>query len=293
MIVNLPSDFPAITALRAEGIDLADCRQSQRGGAPLRIAILNLMPLKQMTEVDLLRILSASPLDIEVYWLKLDSHVSRNTPHEHMARYYRSFADVAGDRFDGLIVTGAPVEKLDYEAVDYWDELCRVFDWSRTHVTGSSLFICWGALAALYYFYGVPKYILSRKISGVFPHVVVDRDNPLLRGFDDRYYVPHSRYGDVRADDIVRVPELTIVSTGENGGVYIVQDVTRRQIFVTGHSEYAPMTLDFEYHRDLDKGMSPDIPANYYPDNDPSQPPCVLWRSHAHLLFCNWLQSLA
>lgn len=291
MIVNLPSDFPAIADLRAEGMELCMTDRSSSVKS-VRVAVLNLMPLKRMTEADLLRVMSPASADVEIYWMKLDSHKSRNTPAEHLDRYYRSFADMACETFDGLIVTGAPVEKLDYEDVDYWPELCRVFDWSRMHVTGSSLFICWGALAGLSYFYNIPKQVLSRKISGVFPHVVHDRSFPLVRGLGSRFYVPHSRYGDVRTEDIAGVPDLTIVSSIEGGGVHMVRDRSGRRIFVTGHSEYAPLTLDFEYHRDLDKGLEPDIPVNYYPDNDPSRPPCDLWRAHARQIFDNWLQSI-
>lgn len=292
MVVNLPADFPAVDSLLTEGIDVRERKFLAGKTEPVRVAILNLMPLKQMTEVDLLRVLSSSPLDIEVHWIRLDSHVSRNTPAGHLERFYRGFSSVEHETFHGFIVTGAPVEKLDYEDVDYWPELCRIFEWSRTHVSGSSLFICWGALAGLYYFYGIPKYVLSRKISGVFPHVILEPGNRLLRGFDDRFYVPHSRYGDVRADDIARVKELKVLSSSEEGRVYMVQDCHEKQTFVTGHSEYASHTLDFEYHRDLAKGMNPDVPSNYYPDDNPEKPPRVLWRGHAHLLFQNWVQSI-
>jgi homoserine O-succinyltransferase len=246
------------------------------------------MPLKVMTETDLLRLLSNTPLQIELDFIDMDSHVSKNTPHEHIATFYKKFDDIRTNNYDGLIITGAPVEKVDFETVDYWSELTQIFRWAHSHVT-STLYICWAALAGLYYHYGVPKYLLPKKISGIFPHVILDPQNPIFRGFDDVFYVPHSRYSEVRREDIVKVPELSIISESPESGVYMVMARGGREFFITGHSEYSPTTLDFEYRRDLEKGLNPEVPRHYYANDDPAQPPVVRWRSHANLLFTNWL----
>ena len=289
MPVRVPVSLPAVETLRSENIFVIDeQRASTQDIRPLRIAILNLMPLKIMTETDLLRLISNTPLQIELDFIDTDSHVSKNTPREHIETFYKKFDDIKHNNYDGLIITGAPVEKVDFEDVDYWQELTEIFAWAKTHVT-STLYICWAALAGLYFHYGIPKYVLDRKISGVFKHRIDDELNPIFRGFDDVFYVPHSRYGEVRRDDIEKVPELKIIAESDESGIYMVMARGGREFFITGHSEYSPGTLDFEYHRDLEKGINPAIPANYYLNDDPSQPPIVRWRSHANLLFSNWL----
>ena len=289
MPVRVPVSLPAVETLREENIFVIDeQRASSQDIRPLRIAILNLMPLKVMTETDLLRLISNTPLQIELDFIDTDSHVSKNTPREHIETFYKKFEEVKHNNYDGLIITGAPVEKVDFEEVDYWDELTEIFEWAKKHVT-STLYICWAALAGLYHHYGIPKYVLERKISGVFKHYIDDELNPIFRGFDDVFYVPHSRFSEVRREDIDKVPALKIIAESNESGIYMVTARGGREFFITGHSEYSPYTLDFEYHRDLEKGMNPDIPQNYYEDNNPENPPIVRWRSHANLLFTNWL----
>lgn len=289
MPVRVPVSLPAVETLREENIFVIDeQRASSQDIRPLRIAILNLMPLKVMTETDLLRLISNTPLQIELDFIDTDSHVSKNTPREHIETFYKKFEEVKHNNYDGLIITGAPVEKVDFEEVDYWDELTEIFEWAKKHVT-STLYICWAALAGLYHHYGIPKYVLERKISGVFKHYIDDELNPIFRGFDDVFYVPHSRFSEVRREDIDKVPALKIIAESNESGIYMVMARGGREFFITGHSEYSPYTLDFEYHRDLEKGMNPDIPQNYYEDNNPENPPIVRWRSHANLLFTNWL----
>lgn len=289
MPVKLPSSLPAVELLRNENIFvIEEQRASSQDIRPLKIAILNLMPLKIMTETDLLRLLSNTPLQIELDLLDVEGHVSKNTPREHIETFYKKFNDIKGNNYDGLIITGAPVEKVDFEDVDYWNELTVIFDWAKHHVT-STLYICWAALAGLYYHYGIPKHLLSDKISGVFKHTVLDKMNPIFRGFDDEFYVPHSRFGEVRREDIEKIKGLKIISESKESGVYMVMSRNGREFFITGHSEYSPMTLDFEYHRDLEKGMNPSIPKNYYRNDNPKESPIVRWRSHANLLFSNWL----
>ncbi len=289
MPVRVPVSLPAVEALRKENIFVIDeQRASSQDIRPLRIAILNLMPLKIMTETDLLRLISNTPLQIELDFIDTDSHVSKNTPREHIETFYKSFNDIKCNNYDGLIITGAPVEKVRFEDVDYWDELTRIFDWAKTHVT-STLYICWAAQAGLYYHYGVPKYVLDKKISGVFKHRIDDELNPIFRGFDDVFYVPHSRFSEVRRVDIEKVPELKIIAESDESGIYMVMARGGREFFITGHSEYSPYTLDYEYRRDVDKGLNPAVPANYYVDDDPDNPPIVRWRSHGNLLFTNWL----
>ena len=289
MPVRVPVSLPAVETLRSENIFVIDeQRASSQDIRPLRIAILNLMPLKIMTETDLLRLIPNTPLQVELDFIDTDSHVSKNTPREHIETFYKKFDDIKHNNYDGFIITGAPVEKVDFENVDYWQELTEIFAWAKTHVT-STLYICWAALAGLYYHYGIPKYVLDRKISGVFKHHIDDELNPIFRGFDDVFYVPHSRYSEVRRNDIEKVPELKIIAESEESGIYMVMARGGREFFITGHSEYSPNTLDFEYHRDLEKGINPAIPVNYYYNDDPSQQPIVRWRSHANLLFSNWL----
>lgn len=289
MPVRVPVSLPAVEALREENIFVIDeQRASSQDIRPLRIAILNLMPLKIMTETDLLRLISNTPLQVELDFIDTDSHVSKNTPREHIETFYKTFDEVRHNNYDGLIITGAPVEKVDFESVDYWDELTQIFDWAKKHVT-STLYICWAALAGLYHHYGIPKYVLDRKISGVFKHRIDDELNPIFRGFDDVFYVPHSRFSEVIREDIEKVKELKIIAESDESGIYMVMARGGREFFITGHSEYSPYTLDFEYRRDLEKGMNPSIPANYYLDDNPANPPIVRWRSHANLLFTNWL----
>lgn len=289
MPVRVPVELPAVEALREENIFVIDeQRASSQDIRPLRIAILNLMPLKIMTETDLLRLLSNTPLQIELDLIDTDSHVCKNTPREHIETFYKSFEDIRHNNYDGFIVTGAPVEKVDFDEVDYWDELCEIFEWAKTHVT-STLYICWAAFAGLYYHYGVPKHVIEHKISGVFRHRILDPKNPIFRGFDDEFYVPHSRFSEVHREDIEKVEALSVISDSDDAGVYMAMARGGREFFITGHSEYSPGTLDFEYRRDLEKGMNPSIPANYYENDDPAKSPIVRWRSHANLLFTNWL----
>ena len=289
MPLNLPSRLPAVEILKSENIFVMDSQQaSTQDIRPLRIVILNLMPLKITTETDLIRLLSNTPLQIEVDFLKISGHISKNTPVEHMMTFYKDFSTLRNENYDGMIITGAPVEQMPFEEVDYWKEVSEIFDWARTHVT-STLYICWAAQAGLYHFYGVPKYPLPQKMFGIFKHKVYDHQNPIFRGFDDEFYVPHSRHTEVRKSDIEKVPELTLLSESEESGVYMVMARGGREFFITGHSEYSPYTLDTEYRRDLDKGLSIEMPLNYYRNNDPTEGPLVRWRGHANLLFSNWL----
>ncbi len=289
MPVRVPVSLPAVEMLKEENIFVIDeQRASSQDIRPLRIGILNLMPLKIMTETDLLRLISNTPLQVELDLIDTASHVSRNTPREHVEEFYKTFEEIKDRNYDGFIITGAPVEKVDFEEVDYWDELCDIFDWARTHVT-STLYICWAAFAGLYHHYGVPKHVIDHKISGVFPHRVNDRRNPIFRGFDDEFYVPHSRFSEVLRDEVEQIKGLDIIAESPESGIYMVMARNGREFFITGHSEYSPYTLDFEYRRDMDKGMNPAVPAHYYIDDDPSKGPIVRWRSHANLLFSNWL----
>jgi homoserine O-succinyltransferase len=255
---------------------------------PLQIALLNLMPTKITTETQLLRLLGNTPIQVEVTLVRTNSHQSKNTPEEHLLAFYQTFDQIRLRRFDALIITGAPVEHLPFEEVDYWDELTTIMDWGFSHVF-SLFYICWGAQAALYHQFGVPKFPLPAKQFGVFPHRVVDRNVRLMRGFDDVFYAPHSRHTEVCRADIEKVPELDIVAESDEAGVYIVVSRDGRQVFVTGHSEYDPLTLKKEYDRDVAAGLPITVPANYYPRDDPAQAPVVRWRSHAHLLYANWI----
>jgi len=289
MPINVPDNLPAIELLKKENIFImGNSRASVQDIRPLRIAVLNLMPLKITTETDLVRLLSNTPLQVDIDLIRLRSHTSKNTPIEHIREFYTDFDKIKNDKYDGLIITGAPVEHLGYEEVTYWKELTVIFDWARTHVT-SSLFICWAGQAALYHYYGVPKYPLEKKMFGVFEHRINDPLSPIFRGFDDLFYAPHSRHTEVRRKDIEKKPELTILSESDKAGVYIVLARNGAEIFVMGHSEYSPNTLDVEYKRDISKNLPIEIPENYYPGNDPAKLPVVRWRSHANLLFLNWL----
>ena len=289
MPLNIPDKLPAIKELEKENIFVMDASHASRQDIrPLRIAILNLMPVKITTETDLIRLLSNSPLQVELDFIKLSSHISKNTPKEHMQAFYKDFNLILHNKYDGLIITGAPVEQMPFEEVIYWKELTEIFSWARTNVT-SSIFICWGAQAALYHYYGIPKYPLDKKMFGVFKHTKDNSMNPILRGFDDVFYVPHSRYTEIRREDILKVPELSILSESEESGVYMVASLNGREFFLTGHSEYSPDTLDIEYKRDLDKKLPIEMPKNYYVDDNPNNPPLVRWRSQANMLFVNWL----
>ncbi|CDD82159.1 homoserine O-succinyltransferase [Bacteroides sp. CAG:462] len=289
MPLNLPDRLPAIELLKKENIFVFDhSRASRQDIRPLRIVVLNLMPLKITTETDLVRLLSNTPLQIELSFMKLRSHTPKNTPVEHMKAFYKDFELMSDERFDGMIITGAPVEQMPFEEVSYWSEVSAIFDWARTHVT-STLYICWAAQAGLYHHYGVPKHDLPHKMFGIFEHTVNRPLLPIFRGFDDVFYVPHSRHTEIRREDIERCPELDILSESPEAGVYMVMARGGREFFVTGHSEYSPYTLDGEYKRDLAKGLPIDMPRNYYRGDDPSQPPLVRWRAHANLLFSNWL----
>ncbi|HNW51430.1 MAG TPA: homoserine O-succinyltransferase [Prolixibacteraceae bacterium] len=289
MPVNIPDTLPAIEALKKENIFVIDStRASHQDIRPLRIAILNLMPVKVTTETDLIRLLSNTPLQLEIDLVKITDHSSKNTSEEHMQSFYVDFNLIKHRKYDGLIVTGAPVEQLEYEDVTYWNELKEIFDWAKTNVQ-SSLFICWASMAALYHYYGVPKYPLEKKVFGVFHHTLSDPKLPIFRGFDDEFHVPHSRFSEVHREDIAKIPDLEIISESDEAGVYMAKDRANRQIFVTGHSEYAPLTLDEEYKRDLAKGLPMDPPKHYYRKNDPSKQPVVKWRSQANLFFQNWL----
>lgn len=289
MPLNIPKRLPAVETLRKENIFVMDSdRASTQEIRPLKIVILNLMPLKITTETDLIRLLSNSPLQIEIDFLQLESHTSKNTPIEHMTSFYKKFNWVNKRKYDGMIITGAPVEQIPFEKVNYWNEITAIFDWARTHVT-STLYICWAAQAGLYHYYGIPKYPLEEKIFGVFKHTATDALNPIFRGFDDEFFIPHSRHTEIKAEDIAKCRELTLLSESKEAGVYMVMGRNGREFFVTGHSEYSPNTLDNEYKRDLEKGLPIDLPKNYYRDNDPDKGPLVQWRSHANLLFTNWL----
>lgn len=291
MPLNLPDRLPAIELLKKENIFVIDnsraCAQDIR---PLRIAVLNLMPLKITTETDLVRLLSNSPLQIEVCFMKIKSHTPKNTPIEHMKAFYRDFCDMKDERFDGMIVTGAPVELMEFEEVSYWEEIKEIFDWTRSHVT-STFYICWAAQAGLYHHYGIPKHKLDKKMFGVFRHHVCNgfETLPIFRGFDDDFFIPHSRHTEIRREDIEQHNELDIVSESEESGVHIVMARGGREFFVTGHSEYSPFTLDAEYRRDVAKGLQIEIPVGYYRDDNPDKGPLVKWRGTANLLFSNWL----
>ena len=289
MPLNIPISLPAVELLKNENIFVMDDqRASSQDIRPLRIVILNLMPLKITTETDLIRLLSNTPLQVEIDFLKTAGHTSKNTPVEHMQMFYKEFDKVRNETYDGMIITGAPVEQMSFEEVDYWDEVTGIFDWARTHVT-STLYICWAAQAGLYHFYGIPKYPLKKKMFGVFKHTVDDVQNPIFRGFDDEFYVPHSRHTELRAEDIRKIKELSIISESEESGVYMVMARGGREFFITGHSEYSPDTLDGEYKRDISRGLDIDLPENYYREDNPEKGPIVRWRAHANLLFSNWL----
>ncbi len=289
MPVNIPDQLPAVEQLKHENIFVMDAsRASAQDIRPLKIVILNLMPIKITTETDLIRLLSNTPLQVEIDFLKMKSHTSKNTPIEHMMMFYKTFNSIRNGKYDGMIITGAPVEMLDFEEVTYWEELTEIFSWARTHVT-STFYICWAAQAGLHYFYDIPKYTLPEKMFGVFEHTLNEPFNPIFRGFDDTFFVPHSRHTTIRREDILNKPDLTLMSESTEAGVYMVMARNGREFFITGHAEYAPNTLDQEYKRDAAKGLPIEIPRHYYHDDNPNKQPLVRWRGHANLLFTNWL----
>ncbi len=289
MPVRIPATLPARAVLERENVFvMGEERAEHQDIRPLRVAILNLMPTKISTETQLLRLLGNSALQVDVTLLHTATHQSKNTDAEHLLNHYATFAEVREEKFDGLIITGAPVEQMEFEEVDYWQELTEMMDWAQTNVE-STFFICWGAQAGLYYHYGIPKYALPQKMFGVFEHKVLRPTERLLRGFDDTFYAPHSRHTEIRRADVEKAENLLILAESDQAGVYIAASRDGRQIFVTGHSEYDPLTLKGEYDRDVNRGLPINVPHNYYPQNDPSLPPRVHWRGHAHLLYANWL----
>ena len=289
MPLRLPDKLPAIELLKHENIFVMDdSRAHNQDIRPLRIAILNLMPLKITTETDLIRLLSNTPLQLEISFMKLRSHTPKNTPIEHMMMFYRDFEQMRKEKYDGMIITGAPVETLDFEDVTYWDEMQDLFQWARTHVW-STMYICWAAQAGLYYHYGVPKYPLEKKMFGIFPQQMLEPQLPIFRGFDDLFMMPHSRHTELHRDDILARPELTLLAESKQSGVSMVMARGGREFFITGHLEYAPDTLDKEYRRDKDVRDDVELPVNYYRNDDPSQEPLVTWRAHANLLYSNWI----
>ena len=289
MPLRLPDKLPAIELLKQENIFVMDdSRAHMQDIRPLRIAILNLMPLKITTETDLIRLLSNTPLQLEINFMKLKSHTPKNTPIEHMMMFYRDFEEMKREKYDGMIITGAPVETLEFEDVTYWAEMTEIFDWARTHVT-STLYICWAAQAGLYYYYGVPKYPLPKKMFGVFAQHPLQPQLPIFRGFDDVFQMPHSRHTEVHREDIFAVPELSLIAESPDCGVSMVMARGGREFFITGHLEYAPNTLANEYFRDKDVRDDVELPRNYFRDDNPDNAPMVTWRAHANLLYSNWI----
>lgn len=289
MPIRVPDQLPSKDILERESIFvMTEHRAMHQDIRPLRLLILNLMPTKIVTETQLLRKLANTPLQIEVEFLHTVSHVSKNTDETHLSSFYTTFDDVRSRSFDGMIMTGAPVENLEFEDVDYWPELCEIMRWTTSHVH-STLHICWGAQAGLYYHYGIPKYPLDAKLSGVFSHTVLKPQSPFFRGFDDTFSMVHSRYTGVRESDIRAVEELEILSVSDDAGVFAVKSTDNRRVFITGHPEYDADTLALEYRRDKEKGIEIDIPKNYFPGDDPSRKPSVTWRAHAQLMYSNWL----
>lgn len=289
MPLRIPDKLPAVDILKQENIFVMDnSRAHTQDIRPLRIVILNLMPLKVTTETDLVRLLSNTPLQLDVTFMKLASHTPKNTPAEHMAMFYKDFEELKALKFDGMIITGAPVETFEYEDVTYWEEVTGIFSWAKTHVT-STLYICWAAQAGLYFHYGIPKYPLDRKMFGVFVQKPLDTLLPIFRGFDDSFNMPHSRHTEVRREDIIRDGRLSLIAESEESGVSMVMANGGREFFVTGHLEYAADTLDREYRRDRGKRQDVDMPVNYYEGDNPGNRPVVSWRAHANLMFSNWI----
>lgn len=289
MPIKVQNDLPARAILESENIFVMDeDRAMKQDIRPLQILILNLMPIKEDTETQLLRALSNTPLQVDCTFLMLSTHTSKNTSASHLNKFYVYFDDIRRKKFDGMIITGAPVENLEYEEVNYWDELKEIMEWGKTHVH-STLHICWGAQAGLYYHYGIPKYSRASKLSGIYRHKILDRKVPLVRSMDDYVMAPHSRYTEVRRADIEKCKDLKIVAESDEAGILFVVSKDGSHIFVQGHPEYDRMTLNTEYHRDVNKGLNPEVPCNYYEDNDPFQTPVLTWRSTSNLLYANWL----
>ena len=289
MPLRLPDRLPAIDLLKKENIFvMGDARAHAQDIRPLRIVILNLMPLKVTTETDLIRLLSNTPLQLDISFMKLQSHTPKNTPIEHMMMFYRGFETMRNEKFDGMIITGAPVEQLDFEDVSYWNEVTEIFAWARTHVT-STLYICWAAQAGLYYEYGIPKYPLQKKMFGIFPQNKLDAQLPIFRGFDDVFQMPHSRHSEIHREDILAHPELKLIAESDDCGVSIVMAREGREFYITGHLEYAPDTLDKEYRRDKDIRDDVEMPKHYYRNDNPDEGPLVSWRAHANLFYSNWI----
>ena len=289
MPLRIPDRLPAIDILKHENIFVMDdSRAHTQDIRPLKIVILNLMPLKITTETDLIRLLSNTPLQMDITFMKLKSHTPKNTPIEHMMMFYKDFESLKNQKFDGMIITGAPVEQYDFEEVTYWDEMKEIFDWARNHVH-STLYICWAAQAGLYYYYGIPKYPLEKKKFGIFEQQITPEHLPIFRGFDYTFYMPQSRHTEIHREDILKDDRLTIIAEGEESGVSMVLARGGREFFVTGHLEYAPNTLDSEYKRDFEKRDDVELPKNYYRHDDPAQGPKVIWRAHANLFFQNWI----
>ena len=289
MPIKIPESLPARATLESENIfTITEHRAVTQDIRPLRILLLNLMPTKIVTETQLARLLGNSPLQIELELIMTTSRESRNTSRKHMLSFYKTFDDVRDQHFDGMVITGAPVEQMEFEQVDYWDELCAIMEWSKTHVT-STFHICWGAQAGLYYHFGIRKIPLEKKLFGVFEHTVERRSSMLLRGFDDTFFVPHSRHTTISRADVEAVPQLKILASSPEAGIYAIATDKGRQIFITGHSEYDAETLKLEYERDKKAGLPIDVPKNYFPNDDDTKPPRVTWRSHANLIYTNWL----
>lgn len=289
MPIKIPDNLPAAKILAGENIFVMDEKRAMSQDIrPLQIGILNLMPNKIATETQLSRLLGNTPLQVEVELIQVSTHKAKNVSEEHMLKFYKTFSEIKDRKFDGFIITGAPVEKMDYTEVNYWDELCEIMEWTKTNVH-STFHICWGAQAALYYHYGIEKHLLSEKLSGVYSHRVVHKNPMLLRGFDDEFFVPHSRHTTVDIEDVKKHPEIKILAVSDKAGLYAAATDEGRQIFITGHSEYDKNTLSDEYFRDKAAGMNPHIPENYFPDDDVTREPVVKWRSHANLIYSNWL----
>ncbi len=289
MPIKISNELPARSFLEQENVFvMSEERADSQDIRPLKILILNLMPTKIATETQILRLLSNTPLQVDIELMQTVTHVSKNTSQEHLTKFYKSFDEVKHEKFDGMIVTGAPVEQMDFEEVDYWDELCSIFEWAKTNVY-STFYICWGAQAGLYYHYGLKKYPLNEKMFGIFEHQPLDLFHPLMRGIDDKFYVPHSRHTEIRMDDIAKIKDLQVLSYSAQSGVHLLSDMECRNFFSTGHSEYDADTLATEYFRDKNKGLDIQIPYNYFPDNDTTKKPPITWRSTGILLFTNWL----
>ena len=289
MPIRIDDELPAKQNLEIENIFvMSKSRANMQDIRPLKLVILNLMPTKLETETQLLRLLSNSPLQVDIDFLQVKSHKAKNVSRIHMAKFYNTFDDIKDNKYDGMIITGAPVEQMEFEEVDDWDELCMIMEWSKKNVY-STMHICWGAQAGLYYHYGIKKYPLKKKMFGIFPHKSLDETHPLMRGLDDVYYVPHSRHTETRLSDIALVKQLQVISYSEMSGVHIISDMDCRQFFITGHSEYDRDTLAKEYFRDKEKGLNIDVPYNYFPNDDDNAVPIMSWKSTANIIFSNWL----